>query len=201
MNKLNFLLFILLMEYATFSFSVFYVMKISYNNKENNPLVLGYYKGQKMKFDQDMCFFKDKDKTATFILVVTDQVTTRTSLHNITYLERIPNKPCKIYYFSQQGNKWEVEEENIEDMPNRLADSAFVLLLNPEYIEKIDSTLVTSSDNCIYLPKIHIKNLHGLSNELDIIALNSLDTNAVHSPVSTIKIANNISLISLQENV
>lgn len=201
MNKLNFLLSIL------FSINTFclppisYMMRLHCDGNLKCPKFSGYYKGQKIKFDGGFFNFKDTNKSATFVLVVTSQITKKRSNYNTISLERVLNNACKIYYFTQKEDIWLIEEEREEDMPLRLPDTAFILLLDPKYIDKIDTSIISNSDSLIYLPRMYLNGMSDLSKELDIIALDALDIDCVHNSISNVNIANNTALISLPENI
>lgn len=182
-----------------------YIMRLNFKqgieSKQRLPNVFGYYKGQRICFDKDFCSFKDI-KTPNFLLLITPQVRKNISNYNRTSLERLPDNNCKLFYLNKTETSWIIEEENLNDIPIRIPDSAFVLLLDPKYIEKIEENFIhKDSQNLLYLPDIYIKNTQSLIEESDYIALDSLDISSIHTAKQKLQIFQNSSFILLQETI
>lgn len=162
------------------------------------PAVSGYYKGYKLEFDNDMCIIPESRCYNNFAIVVTNQVNHKSDRNNIQYLERMENKPCRLFYITREYDinnpeattSWSIEEEKEHNLPLRLPESAFVLLLNPKYIDTISYDkqmklkLNKVKDSVIILPTIVISPTiteEELNKSSIYTLLASLDANAIHT--------------------
>lgn len=162
------------------------------------PNLCAYYKGYAINFVDNICLIPQDNYINQLMLVITPEINHKSEGNNIKYLERIENKPCRIFYITSKLDKnncvsWYCQEENIEDLPLRLPDGALVLLLNPNYVESLSydeeyESFKNSSGTLINLPKIIIKQdvkIEEINNSMNYIWLAACDIRAIHSNLKT----------------
>lgn len=181
-----------------------YVLKVQFPNPiKKMPELCGYYKGKRLEFNGNVCIINESQLCNQFILVITEEVTHKSNKKKVKHLERSKNSPCRMFVITSQLDpekndkiSWSVGEKKGSNIPVRLQDSSLILLMNPNHIDSINSSVTPSGQNIyldtsnsltnntiIYLPDIIIKpNI--TQNEVNTASvytlLASLDSNAIH---------------------
>ena len=198
-----------------------HILTIRFGKNIKQPEIFGYYKGYRLNFEGDMCIFDESKSTEQFILVVTEQVKISTQSSGILYLERLPKKDCRLFYIKKKYayktnsanifNGWVIEEEEAENIPNRLPDNSLILLISPKFIEKIKTNKQIEKQAVkmvnapiTYLPAITIKKSitqKELDNSCQLNILGALDTNALHAQIKNTKRLDNRVVLSQRSYV
>lgn len=202
----------------SFIFNIEFPLTIS-----NIPVINGYYKGERLKFDKDFCIINEEAKATSFTLIVTEQIKLKSDGNNIKYLERIKNQPCKFFYINQVEKTdskaeetdivWKIEEEtDINLLPTKLPDNSIVIVLDPTYIQglklqngKNKNIQCNNKSILIKLPTLALK-LKDTQDEEDLLtafdyaSLATLDLNAIHAKTKESVKNNDTSIISMRTN-
>lgn len=151
------------------------------------PVLCGYYKGYKLEFDENLCIIPENNPAYSYFTVIITEQVKYTSEGTLEHLERLADKPCRLFHLSCRDKQWHVQEEHADNIPSRLPAEALVLLINPTLVDgfNIQSNKRTTTP-IITLPTLYIKPTI-TQQEFDIHAIQalsaSLDVNPVHSSV------------------
>ncbi|MCL4361654.1 hypothetical protein M1446_04860 [Candidatus Dependentiae bacterium] len=186
----------------------------------NIPVINGYYKGEKLKFEKDFCIINEDTKITSFTLIVTEQIKIKSDGNNIKYLEMVKEQPCKFFYITQVEQKegetdiaWKVEEEvDTKLLPSKLPDNSIVIVLDPSYVQGLKTQASkTKNIQCnnksilIKLPTLALKIKENEEEEdllkaFDYAALATLELNAFHAKTKEEVKNKETSIISMRTN-
>ncbi len=166
-----------------------YILSLNLPEKiKNAPTINASYKGYRLAFENKLCYITEAKQSNNFVLVITPEVEPKIEGKSVKYLERSKDKPCRLFYisnfnFNDLGNlDWTVEEEKPENLPIKLPEDAIIILMNPNYIEKIQPINSTNKNNNLkHLAEIIIKkdvSQDELDHESIYSALASMSPNA-----------------------
>lgn len=170
-----------------------YILRLKFpEHIKKIPFIKAYYKGKLLIFDQDFCILSESKMVSKFFLFITkaeNAPLVKSNGNNIIYLERKKRKPYKFFSITLENKQWIVKEED-KDTSLKIPDTSIILLLNPAFIESINTQNfkhqgIIESAYLIFLPKIiinkKIKQEELIQdNELSILA--SCDLNTFHTP-------------------
>ncbi len=202
--KINYLNSIENINNITSKETISYILRIEFPNFiKTIPNLCAYYKGYAINFDENICLIRQENYINQIVLVVTPEINHKSEGNNIKYLERIENKPCRIFYITNRLDKsnssvWDFQEENIENLPLRLPECSLVVLLDPNYIDGLRTTYNHKSSDyssnknpvkanfgtLIHLPKLIIKNdikPSEINASMNYIWLAAFDSRAIHT--------------------
>lgn len=153
------------------------------------PTLCGYYKGYSLTFNSNYYILPEDQVRTYFPIVITQEVKQIAEGKNVKYLERLPNKPCKLFHVRYTDNKkWSIELEVEKNLPLRLPAEALILLMNPNHIDSLNThdQPAHNDDTNILLPTIVIKptvTAQQLNTESNDSLLAAFDSKSVHRPV------------------
>ncbi|MBA3953850.1 hypothetical protein H0X48_00815 [Candidatus Dependentiae bacterium] len=156
---------------------------------KNIPTICGYYKGYSLKFNSNYCVLPEDQIRTYFPLVITQEVQQIAEGKNVKYLERIPNKPCKLFHIRHTDDKkWSIELELEKTLPLRLPAEALILLMNPDHIDSLKKSdeSADTDESSVLLPSIIIKptiTAQQLTAQSTDSLLAAFDSKSVHRPV------------------
>jgi hypothetical protein len=174
-------------------------------NIDSVPTLCGYYKGTRFCLNcaeisqtNKISFIIDESKSCTQIYLLFTSNIVPSGLHNKIYGLKIPtNVSYALYELNKiavcKDNEecsysWQIDEKTLST--NRIIpEKTIIILLQPEFIDSIQSIRWNPEDHVVYLPSILISQKHGLSDKLEKAAvtlqLASMDLNAIHAPIET----------------
>jgi len=191
-----------------------YIFRVKYPQTiKKQPNLRAYYKGYRYDIG-NMGIISHQSEANTLFIVITDQIKHKSENERIQYLERVENNPCRAFFLSTKAPdansstlQWDIQEENVQNIPLRLPEDALVILLNSnlveilkenpnKFIEDFKKNLEYNPNDkkrtIVYLPELIIKE-NSTQAQIDSAAeyasLCGIDLDAMHvSPKKEIKI-------------
>jgi len=191
-----------------------YIFRIKYPETiKKQPNLRAYYKGYRYDIG-NMGIISHQSEANTLFIIITDQIKHKCENERIQYLERIENNPCRAFFLSSKAPsansdtlQWQIQEENIQNIPLRLPEDTLVILLNSNLVEMLKENPnkfvedfkknieYNPNDNkrtIVYLPELIIKentNQAQIDSAAAYASLCGIDLDAMHvSPKKEIKI-------------
>lgn len=176
-----------------------YILKIDFPDFiKKIPNLCAYYKGYTINFNENICLIRQDSFINQIVLVITPEIKHKSEGNNIKYLERVDNKPCRVFYIINRLDKnnncnWYFEEESLDNLPLRLPEGSLVILMDPKYVdclttEGIQEISKNSYGSLINLPKIAIKKdvkYENINTSMNYVWLASFDIRAIHTKLRT----------------
>lgn len=158
-NIIIFTFFCTYLNSSTVEHAYTYVVKTSYDTKDQIELV-GNYKGDILNLKDGIDFLTETELIPSFALIITTEPPLL-SLGKIAHLERNPEATCVWYDLSweKDGSKiaWSITKRDAENMPPRIPDTSIIIYCDPEFVEKIEDKVDQELSHIIHLPTIVMK--------------------------------------------
>ena len=153
-------------------FKVCFDGKYTYNNKEG--------------------FFTipvDDDNLGKFSLLICKNFDQKfISINTIDHLNAIPEKHYKYYTFKRLNNgQWIQKEKRLEKKKFAVPKHCVILMIDPKYVDHIESWSILLPGNYLKLPKIVLKDSPKLAYESRKSVLYTLDSNVFHGNATATK--------------
>ncbi len=156
--------------------------------------LMASYKGRWLKLSSGWCLFNDDQEIVTMSVVILDQApcfdtvgntVTSFSLKNSTKARWFRITRRTLFEGEKIKYSWDIEEVTSKKTSNKIPKNAFVIYINPDFVEDLHCAQYDSKErNIIALPTLRLKNSvtqEDFDDSLGLCALELVDVRPLHT--------------------